>query len=353
MKTIIIMLYFFSQISLSQDNSTEWNKVFKPGLGFKQDGTIWQWGLSNIRIYKNQEVNRSLLPHIISNYDEKWIHIGTTPAGAIVLLNENGEIWLRTMSSNKDGLEKLGNDNDWNFIQNIGANDLCIYAIKKNGSLWRIIATHREIKIEQTSNDSWTYVQGDECGGAILGLKVDGTLWSWGRFTPAFGLNDYCKEPKQIGVDNDWKIFSIANGLSGAELSAFIKTNGTLWFMGETSVLFKGFLVFKPTQFDNDSDWSTVSVSREHVLAIKNNGTLWACGYNSNGELGNGTTKRLDKLTQIGNDIDWIKVFAFSDHSFAIKKDGSLWAWGYDYGGQLGLGDDRGKMKKLVPTKVE
>ena len=87
-----------------------------------------------------------------------------------------------------------------------------------------------------------------------------------------------------------------------------------------------------------------------NMSLVKNDGTLWACGYNQQGQVGNGTTTLLSTLTQIrengtsGNFITGVKsVFgcAAGDYGavFFIKEDGSVWATGTNNYGSLGLGD--------------
>ena len=86
------------------------------------------------------------------------------------------------------------------------------------------------------------------------------------------------------------------------------------------------------------STWSKVAAGWYHTLALRTDGTLWAWGDNSNGQLGDGTTTDSSIPKQIGTDTDWAAIGAGDYDSFAIKSDGSLWAWGYDSYGELGLG---------------
>jgi alpha-tubulin suppressor-like RCC1 family protein len=61
------------------------------------------------------------------------------------------------------------------------------------------------------------------------------------------------------------------------------------------------------------------------------------------------TTDDKDTLTKIGTDTDWAFVAASYYQTFAIKTDGSLYAWGDNSYGQLGNGttDD-----KYTPTRI-
>jgi len=83
--------------------------------------------------------------------------------------------------------------------------------------------------------------------------------------------------------------------------------------------------------------WKEISAGGSHTVAIKNDGTLWAWGSNSRGQLGDGTTVDKNTPIQIGTDTDWSIVRAGrQDFNLAIKTDGTLWAWGNNDGGQLG-----------------
>ena len=73
-----------------------------------------------------------------------------------------------------------------------------------------------------------------------------------------------------------------------------------------------------------------------HVLAIRTDGSLWAWGRNTQGQLGDGTTEGRLRPVMIMEDV--IAVSAGASHTMAIRTDGSLWGWGSNNAGKLGDG---------------
>ena len=83
---------------------------------------------------------------------------------------------------------------------------------------------------------------------------------------------------------------------------------------------------------------------RDQVLAGKwvqydtnlDPGTLWTWGYNSYGQLGDGTRIHRSSPVQIPGTA-WNGIAAGSNFSFARKTDGTLWSWGNNGQGQIGV----------------
>ena len=88
----------------------------------------------------------------------------------------------------------------------------------------------------------------------------------------------------------------------------------------------------------------TIAVGEYHTLVLKDDGSVWAFGYNGNGELGDGTTT--DRFTPVqvlgengeGHLNDVIAVSAGGNHSLVLKSDGTVWGWGHNEYSQLGDG---------------
>ena len=63
-----------------------------------------------------------------------------------------------------------------------------------------------------------------------------------------------------------------------------------------------------------------------HTLMLKNDGTLWGCGRNADGQLGWGDTIDRSTFTLIGINTNDIKsVSCGSYHTIILKNDGTLW----------------------------
>jgi len=191
-----------------------------------------------------------------------------------------------------------------------------------------------------------------------LAIKSDGTLWAWGDNTRGqLGLGDTTERlsPVQVGTGTNWVHIS-AGGLTASDgHSLAIKSDGTLWAWGSNvyGQLGLGDTIatrLSPVQVGTGTNWVHISASYSHSLAIKSDGTLWAWGNSSNGQLGLGdTTTRLSPV-QVGTGTNWVSAEgAFYPYSLAIKSDGTLWSWGYNLDGQLGLGDTT---TRLSPVQV-
>ena len=100
-------------------------------------------------------------------------------------------------------------------------------------------------------------------------------------------------------------------------------------------------------------DWKIKSVSlgegtHEHSGAITEDGNLYMWGYNSGGQVGNGTTTDCLEPTKILENVKSVSLGGY--HSGAITEDGNLYTWGRNYYGQIGNGEKSYVCSK--PTKV-
>jgi alpha-tubulin suppressor-like RCC1 family protein len=169
--------------------------------------------------------------------------------------------------------------------------------------------------------------------------KTDGTLWSWGQNgSGQLGINigNYDRSsPVQVGALTNWSKIS-----AGTAHCLAVKTDGTLWAWGKNSNGELGinntYYRSSPVQVGSLTDWLQVSGGNTHSLAVKTNGTLWAWGNGSQGMLGLNNTIDRSSPVQVGVLTNWVNVSAGNSNSAAIKADGTLWTWGENGDGQLG-----------------
>lgn len=81
---------------------------------------------------------------------------------------------------------------------------------------------------------------------------------------------------------------------------------------------------------------------------LKNDGTAWATGLNSHGELGDGTKVDRSSPVQIMSGVKSVSPGSY--HTVFMKEDGTLWAAGENVYGELANGDDS---QQDQPTPVQ
>jgi len=198
--------------------------------------------------------------------------------------------------------------------------------------------TARSSPVQVGSLTTWSQVEVGEEHAAVI--KTDGSLWTWGESANGrLGHNNVIdlSSPVQVGALTNWsQVATLGGGLS----TAAIKDDGTLWTWGNNSQGRLGHnnttYLSSPVQVGALTDWYQISAHRS-MAAIKTDGTLWAWGPNASGQIGDGTrTNRLSPV-QIGALTTWAQVSTGSDQTAAIKTDGTLWSWGSNDHGKLGL----------------
>ena len=199
-------------------------------------------------------------------------------------------------------------------------------------------------------------------------MESSGSAWTWGvGLNGAYGLNGSkgpanvkLSSPTQIGTDTNWIAID-----GTIKFGAGIKNNGTLWTWGRNTNGILGLNDSVPTQRSSpcqvgtDTTWSNLSaaVDSYHIMATKTDGTLWAWGKNTHGELGhNSVTNGYSSPIQVGTDTTWTdKISAGTEQSWGIKTDGTLWGWGFNEGPAptyTVLGTSPGNVERSSPTQI-
>ncbi|HEX8434865.1 RCC1 repeat-containing protein [Archangium sp.] len=133
-----------------------------------------------------------------------------------------------------------------------------------------------------------------------------------------------------------------------------LKEDGTVWTSGHNS---QGQLgdgtttnYSVPVQVQGLSHVTAIAAGWVHSVALKDDGTVWAWGRNNWGGLGDGTTTDRYVPVQVQGLSRITALAAGQGHSVALKEDGTVWAWGYNQAGALG---DGSRTNRMTPVQVK
>ncbi len=156
-----------------------------------------------------------------------------------------------------------------------------------------------------------------------------------------------------------WQLEAYANTVvqpsiaAGTNHTLALKNDGTVWAWGlnTSGQLGDGTITNKstPVQVKSLSGITAIAVGPNHSLALKSDGTVWSWGSNASGQLGNNTTTDQILPIQVSN-LSGVKAIATGNgYNLALKNDGTVWAWGLNTSGQLG---DKTTINRSVPVQV-
>ena len=199
----------------------------------------------------------------------------------------------------------------------------------------------------------------------IMAMDTDGSLYTWGYnnygqlgngtatgvYSTTYAAPARVPDPKDTS-----KAFKATQVSAGANHALAIGQDGALWAWGYNDLgqLGDGSTTRRPTpqQIQDPANpgqafqaaW--VSAGVHHSLAIDRNGAAWAWGWNSDGQLGDNTTRDRPAPIRVslpagqgkaGTGLAAARISAGRNHSLAIGQDGNAYAWGDNQYGQLGI----------------
>ncbi len=295
-----------------------------------------------------------------------------------IFLKSDGSVWV--MGANGNGQLGDGSFNDTNRPEQIIASNVTAIAaggyhslfLKNDGSLWAVGANGSGQLGDGSFNDTnrpeqivASNVTAIAAGGYhSLFLKNDGSLWVMGRDgngqlgdgiyrtnAPYYGTN----QPAQIVANN---VTAIA---AGSYHSLFLKSNGSLWVMGNNASGQLGDGTYNstnlPEQIAAAGNVTAIAGGISHSLLIKTNGSLWGMGYNYYGQLGDGTygtnqpyygTNQPEQI--VASNVTAIAAGGY--YSLFLKNNGSLWGMGQNWNGQLGDGTSGFPIQTNNPEQI-
>ena len=242
----------------------------------KNDGTLWGWGLFESTYEASFDNKYSLL-------GDGNINVSLTP----VKIMDN----VKVVSASSSHTMAIKDDNSlWGWgdsgLLGIGTNEPSLFPVK-------ILDNVMEISVGS---------------GFAVAIKTDGSLWGWGdnyygelgngrteeSYTDINGdgyVDVYERKPIKI-MDN---VKAVSAGMSAISI---VKNDDTLWICGEVSFLNKGEVRMPVKLLDEvaeaalvrtkDRTDSSPTYATTSMLIIKKDCTVWGCGYNADGQVGNG-----------------------------------------------------------------
>ncbi len=134
---------------------------------------------------------------------------------------------------------------------------------------------------------------------------------------------------------------------AGTAHSLFLKNNGTVYASGDNSAgeLGNGTNTNSTQPVEVMTNSTTpltgivaIAADNNESMAVDNQGHVWAWGLNTNGELGLGNSTPTYYATQVIGLTNMLAIASEQNHTVALKADGSVWSWGDNGSGQVGNG---------------
>jgi len=320
--------------------------------------------------YTFRPINRSAIIYGLSGSGFSFSGFGSGVVSTTmhtVYLRSDGTVWA--WGSNSNG--QLGNGtttdshiplqvNGLSGMTAISAGNNFTVAVKNDGTVWAWGSNSNGQLGNATTIDSNTPVPVSGTSGLsnVIGVAAGynhtvaltnssgGTVWAWGGNSNGqlgngnYGPGTDSNIPVQVG--------GLANIMAIAAGNAFTVAlrndppSSSVWAWGSNNIgqLGNGALadVYTPGQVSGMYGTGAIGIAAGdyHTVAMMIDGTVWAWGSNSNGQLGNGTTTGSVTPVQVSGMSGVEAVAAGYSDAVALKIDSTVWAWGSNSNGQLG-----------------
>ncbi len=291
------------------------------GLALTYSGTVYAWGNNGSGQLGNGTTMNSSTPVQVSGLSNisavaagQSHSLALTAAGTVYAwgLNSSGQLGNGTTSSSStpvlvSGLPSVG------VIAVAGGGDHSLalttagmvyaWGLNSNGQLGNGTTTNSSIPVQVSGLSGISAIAGG--GDHSLALTAAGTVYAW-------GLNSNGQLGN--GSTTDSHAPALVTALPGVDVTA-------------------------------------VAAGADHSLALTSAGTVYAWGFNADGQLGNGLTTNSSTPVQVMGLANVVKIAASSsgNSSYALEANGSLWAWGYNGDAELGDGTT---INRLVPVQI-
>lgn len=271
------------------------------------------------------------IPKLVSDITRwRYVSLGSNVSLAI---DQNGELWRRPFLTN------MLYTKDNNVYYDVVATKRYTDELTELGKLIPYLPVDSNLHFRKAT----------EQGGLAVALDEGGKLWGWRENKESFAsefpsrLNEPAPERFEILPVQKWRDFCLSNYALLA-----IDEQGVLWRLFGEELVYKhrlsGSVEIELDKVNSRAPPAErVFCSNSKTVILQDgSGELWGYGSNSYGELG------ISRSSHPSDEVDDVSHLALGNYSeiaigsgytLAIHRDGSLWAWGLNTSGQLGVGE--------------
>lgn len=315
-------------------------------LGIDEIGNLYAWGSNGYgSVGDGTKTNRKSPVKVKEGTKFEKISAGY---GQSLAIDREGNLWA--WGFNRDG--KVGNgvltESVLNPVQikpevqfkEVAAGNTHSLAIDKEGYIWAWGANNQGQLGDGSTTDRTTptkikpdtkFIKIGAGDRNSFGIDETGNLWAWGyNQYGKLGDGTTSKRTSPILIKEEIESISV-----GASHTLALDSQGKLWGWGYNRYgqLLDGTIVNKntPTQVRGDAKFKSIAAGGTYYSeVIDEEGNLWAVGYNSYGQLGDGTNEQKTSAVKIKEGTRFKKVSTGLDFTLAIDEKGNLWGWGYN-----------------------
>jgi len=287
---------------------------YRHTTAIRTDGSLWAWGWNE---YGQLGEGTTIARHTPIKVLDDVISVASGDSNTVAI-RADGSLWSWGRSFFEERDIDLYPVRVMENVTAVATGEAITMVIKADGSLWGWGNNSRGMIGNGTTSPSWIIVSDkimDDVISVSIGfmhvaaIRADGSLWTWGR-NHAGQLGDSTTEERLSPVK---VLENVATVSAGIHYTLAVTTDGTLWGWGDVwqgQFRLPATDSFTHTPVEVMSDVIAASAKRflwwptpAHALVLRADGSLWACGDNRHGQLGDGTTTSSSDYIRIMDNV--------------------------------------------------